>query len=633
MPRLGVRKQWLVPALTFAMMLAGAAGGGLWWSKSDRRAGPLEQAQSAYGRRDWPAAERKAREQLRKGHDDPHALRLLGRALYRQARDQAASAIFERLGADSMAAEDYLLVGQACVRTRNIDLAIKVLQRAVELDPNHFESRIALEQVFFRLDRLSDAEREAESLLAQPGREALAEFLRGLIRTQQSDPAGAAKAFERTLERPDQWKFMVEPSHVRKQLARCLLQTGQPAAAREQLRRLTGQDRDQETCWLLSRCDLQEAVPTESTVLAAARSYRESRPMEPEPARFVGAASCAACHEQIFRDQNASRHARTFFHKEQVSAIAFPPRPITDPGNDRVSHAFHKRDNGLEVETRGDGHIYQTIVDYAFGSGDRGLTMVGHDSAGRPLEFRLSLYPDRVGWDVTTGQAVQPGQQDALYQGRSLAADELRHCIGCHFTNPRAILTATGPESSDRAIGCERCHGPGGNHLKATASNDFTSNPDADLAIARPSLTSGPAIVGLCAECHSQKKAGVVLKPGSPEAIRFQGTTLTWSRCYNESNQQLDCLRCHDPHRNAETRAQWYESRCLQCHSSAGAAANRAATPASAADAGRRTSCPVQPAAGCIGCHMPKLATPVAHTLFTDHFIRVHPAPKKNRLP
>jgi hypothetical protein len=392
------------------------------------------------------------------------------------------------------------------------------------------------------------------------------------------------------------------------------------------LRQLTVEDRDPETCWLISRCDLQETIPTEAPVSVQARLYRESHPMEPEPAPFVGEAQCAACHREIFRDQNKSRHARTYFNKENLRAIPFPQRPITDPGNALVSHAFDKRADGLEVQTRVDGHVYQTIVDYALGSGDRGLTLVGHDPDGRSLEYRLSFYPDRVGWDVTTGQIVQPGQRADLYQGRSVATDDVRRCIGCHNTNPHAILTATGPGSLDRAIGCERCHGPGGNHLKAVTSQDFASNHDADLAIARPSLASGPAIVGLCAECHSQKKSGVRLTPGSPNSIRFQGTTLTWSRCYSESDNKLDCVTCHSPHRNAETSVQWYVSRCLQCHSSAGTTVKRAGSLASGTKASDRTSCPVQPAFGCIECHMPKLETTMAHTIFTDHYIRVHPA-------
>ena len=470
MARVGVRKRWLIPALSCPVILAGMAWFGVRWNKSDRPMEPLQEGQAAYEHRDWPAAERKAREQLRNDREDLRALRLLGRALYRQARDQAAAGIFQRLGQETMTAEDCLLLGQSCIRSRKIELAIKVWQKAVRLDPNHFESRIALEQINFRLDRLADAEREAKSLLAQPGKAALAEFLLGQIRYQQSDPAGAARACEYALEHPEQWEFMVEPNVVRKQLARCLLQIGQAALARQQLRQLTGQDGDEETCWLLSRCDLQEAIRSEAAVSAQARSYRKSHPMEPEPAPFVGEARCGDCHPKNFRDQNASRHAHTFYRKDTLPAVAFPQGPIADPGNDRVAHAFHKRGDGLEVETRGDDQIYRTVVDYAFGSGDRGLTLVGHDPAGRFLECRLSLYADRLGWDVTTGQTLQPGQQTALYQGHFLSSDDLRHCISCHNTNPHAILAAASHRPPDRAIGCERCHGPGGNHLKATAS-------------------------------------------------------------------------------------------------------------------------------------------------------------------
>ena len=262
-----------------------------------------------------------------------------------RARDHAAAAIFERLGRDTMEAEDYLLVGQACLRDRKIDLAIKIWEKAVQLDPNHFESRIALEQVCFRLDKLSQAEQQAESLLAQPGRDALAELLRGQIRTQQSDPAGAARAFELALERPDQWTFLVDPDFLRKQLARCLLQTGQPALARERLRPLTGSARDPEACWLLARCDLQEAIPTEAAVSAQARAYRRSHPMEPEPAAFVGESRCVACHSRTFRDHTASRHARTFVRGTSC------PRSRSPNGRSPTAAMTGSRMNSASVAT------------------------------------------------------------------------------------------------------------------------------------------------------------------------------------------------------------------------------------------------------------------------------------------
>ena len=41
----------------------------------------------------------------------------------------------------------------------------------------------------------------------------------------------------------------------------------------------------------------------------------------------------------------------------------------------------------------------------------------------------------------------------------------------CHVTNPREFRdpdkTGSGPEAADAGIGCEGCHGPGGNHVIA----------------------------------------------------------------------------------------------------------------------------------------------------------------------
>ena len=271
MPTAGSGKRWILPTFIVGIIIAGTAvWNAIQWSQRDRLTGLVAEAQAAYEHHDWATAQIKAREQLKKNRDDPRALRILGRALSRQGRDQDAALIFERLGRDSMAAEDYLLVGQGLVRARNLDMAIDIWKMALQLDLAHFESRIALEQVLFRLDRLEDAEKHVESLRLQPERGALAQVLLGQIRTQQFDIAGAARAFTLALERPDQWKFMADPDLIRKQLARCQLQLGKPDLAREQVRQLAGPESDQETCWLLSRCDLQESLASQANVLIKA---------------------------------------------------------------------------------------------------------------------------------------------------------------------------------------------------------------------------------------------------------------------------------------------------------------------------------------------------------------------------
>ena len=39
----------------------------------------------------------------------------------------------------------------------------------------------------------------------------------------------------------------------------------------------------------------------------------------------------------------------------------------------------------------------------------------------------------------------------------------------------------------------------------------------------------------------------------------------------------------------------------------------------------RGSICPVNPADGCIGCHMPPFESKPLHATFTDHYIRVRP--------
>jgi formate-dependent nitrite reductase cytochrome c552 subunit len=153
-----------------------------------------------------------------------------------------------------------------------------------------------------------------------------------------------------------------------------------------------------------------------------------------------------------------------------------------------------------------------------------------------------------------------------------------------------------------------------------------------DLAIARPALASGARVVKICAQCHAPLNRPI--DRNDPASVRFQGATLTWSRCYAESNDRLDCVTCHDPHRNADTSPAHYEAKCLTCHPAGGSSPSPAPTPSAARRRSKRfdlaaaphaSSCPVNPRSGCIACHMPTVRDAVAHSPFTDHFIRVHP--------
>jgi tetratricopeptide (TPR) repeat protein len=623
MARIGVRSRPRILGVLGVVILGGGMLLGWFLWRGMGRVSPLQPGLIAYDAHDWPTAERAARGQLKIHRDDAEAQRLLARSLFRQGRDQTALAIQTRLPNNLLTAEDYFLRGQALVRLGQKEHGILAWRQALGKDLHHVETLVALEQVFFRLDLLNEAARAARNLATQPGWEARADLMLGRVHAEQSDPAGAAEALQRALARPDEWHGAERPDRVGKQLARFLLRTGRPDPARDAIHQIAGWADDPEACWLLSRCDLQTGLATSAAILTQAHSYREAHPLEPEPAPFVGEAQCRKCHPTNFQAQHHSRHARTFVRKEQVPSLSLPDRPIADPGNPAVTHVFSRSGDHLEVQTRVADHTLQTIVDYAFGSGDRGLTLVGHDRGDRPFEYRLSHYADPVGWDVTSGQPVHT-DQPVLYQGMRITADAVRRCLVCHTTHAHAIVTGSGPESADAAIGCERCHGPAGHHLTALKANRAD-----DMAIARPTLADASAIVAMCSQCHSPRDPDLPMSPGAAESVRFQGTTFTWSRCYTESRNTLDCVTCHNPHHDVETAPGSYEARCLDCHSADDPTTRRpdgTPTPTRPRRSQHRSAapCPVQPDKGCIACHMPRVQIPMAHTGFTDHFIRVH---------
>jgi hypothetical protein len=263
--------------------------------------------------------------------------------------------------------------------------------------------------------------------------------------------------------------------------------------------------------------------------------------------------------------------------------------------------------------------VLAAVVDYAFGSPDRYVSLVGRDAEGHGYVLRLSRYQtgQDSGWVRTTGHTHEAdGGQNFL--GKPVdPRDGVQRCLFCHTTNFRSVLDGTGPESKDPAIGCERCHGPGAVHEKAVAAKF------ADLAIVTGTGGSAEGRIQLCGQCHSVHQE-LPLPRTDPFYLRFQGTTLPWSRCFTESDGSFDCMTCHDPHHDDDRSEARYNDRCLGCHLAALKAG--APAPASKRTRGRvGVPCPVDARTGCVGCHMPRTRIAPLHTEFTDHFIRVHP--------
>jgi tetratricopeptide (TPR) repeat protein len=592
---------------------------------------------SAYARGEWAQAAERARRRLKSFPDDQEGLRILARATARLGRDAAANALFARLGARALHAEDLYLIGLGLRRSGRNDDARRTWENALAVDPSHTESLEQLVGLYAQENRLLEALELAEQLACVPGRELRGELAAAGLRGELHDPAGAAATLQRALARPDAARLDPPVSRrIRKLLGRSLVRTSRVSEARAVLKSVLEEGPDAEASWLLSRAYLQTGdAEATAKALESAGPYRSEHPLESEPGPYVGEARCAACHPSQASAHQASRHVATFVRGRALAELPYPDHRIPDPAEPTVFHEFHRTGDQVWLLTEAGGKVHRAVIEYAFGAPDRYVSLLGRSEAGPLTILRLSHYRSGrdSGWTRTTGHSADAGGgRDFL--GKPLdREDAIQKCLFCHATNPRAVLDRSGPEAADRAIGCERCHGPGKHHEQAVALK-FP-----DLAIVNPKRAASLARLRLCAQCHAFHQE-LTLPRTDPYWIRFQGTTLTWSRCYTESAGSFDCMTCHDPHRTGARDLAAHEARCLGCHAGApksesfrgdSAESKRAGTSARTRS-GSGTPCPVDPVGGCVRCHMPSFTSAPLHATFTDHYIRVHPELKNQSL-
>ena len=85
------------------------------------------------------------------------------------------------------------------------------------------------------------------------------------------------------------------------------------------------------------------------------------------------------------------------FAPRNSASLPCPPRRSSSQRQPKVSHTLRRTGGDrLEQETHAGGQVFHAVVEYAFGSGDRGLTLVGRDDHGQERELRLSHYRDEA---------------------------------------------------------------------------------------------------------------------------------------------------------------------------------------------------------------------------------------------
>jgi tetratricopeptide (TPR) repeat protein len=579
------------------------------------RKGPPSQrsgGESAYRSGNWSVAAEHARAELKKRPADQSALRLLARASARMRKDETAEALYRRLGTGAMEAEDLFLLGRGLMNRGMAGPGLASLGAAKDADPDHPETLDAIINYLSENGMYLQAARDAERLVRQPGWEVRGRIALARLRRELLEPEAAARLLiEASQLEPDLSRQSADPREIRRLLAACLLEAGRPGEARKPLEEALASGPDTESSWLLSRARLMEGnlAGARAALTQAGTPHRDPLAVEPSP--YVGAARCAPCHAAQYKAQQQSRHSRTFQSRAALYGLPWPETPLADRHNPAVAHRFRRADDRVEAEADVEGRTFAAVVEYAMGSNHQGRSFVGRDRDGQARELRVSQYPSSPEWDRTSEHPDEPPGPDG-YLGRPISDESVRLCVHCHSTNFRAAQRSEGRvEAGDHGIGCERCHGPGGHHLRAIDER-FP-----ELAIARPRLASAGQITALCGQCH---KAPPSASPDKPNFIRFQAPTFVKSRCYTESGS-MSCVTCHNPHRDAGRNPAEYEAICLRCHPCADSRTGQG--DGETLSAKTWSACPVNPRGDCLACHMPRVKDAVPRAVFTDHHIRI----------
>lgn len=358
---------------------------------------------------------------------------------------------------------------------------------------------------------------------------------------------------------------------------------------------------------------------------------------------YVGDEICGSCH----RDKLES------FSKTAHHLTSRPARA------DSIAGTFGSGANILKTSNPGlffrmdakDGRFYQTAIwgippstttqtepiDVVIGSGRKGQTYLFW-KGDRLFQLPVSYWIDLGQW------VNSPGYTDG---DASFDRPVMPRCLECHGSYAESLV---GPLTNNRynkasvvlGVSCERCHGPGREHVSRHQSANVDISAE---AIVNPAKLARDRNVEVCAQCHAGMRFPIApafsYVPGEPlddyldpdrsdpnSSVDVHGgqvALLQRSRCYR-SSATMTCSTCHNVHESQRDAAS-FSDRCLTCHKTE--------------DCGMSRKMGAKIAMGCVDCHMPVQQSKAIVTASNgkqikarvrNHWIKVYPDTGISRL-
>lgn len=331
-------------------------------------------------------------------------------------------------------------------------------------------------------------------------------------------------------------------------------------------------------------------------ILLLAFAFGASSAPAPE---YVGSPACALCHADIH-----GKWKDTLHNKSQQEISVFNDPVVVHWSGVVKLKAGKIPEATIELHETPDGVHRATLID-AKDPAKRVTYPVTRTYGGWGWKQRYQVklgeshYILPLQWNQATSRWVPYNLQNWYGEDGSLRVPPLNRsfeaqCAGCHNTGLRLEKTTAGEFRStytELNIGCEKCHGPGSEHVRGGGAKALIVNPR-NLPFERS--------VEVCGQCHSRgvsQPNGVHDFPwddanntpyvlGQPLRQYYSDKGGRWGDPEAHSRQhhqqgldylkskhfagQVRCFDCHDPHggpgRFQLVKADFNNTLCLSCH-------------------------------------------------------------------
>ena len=329
-------------------------------------------------------------------------------------------------------------------------------------------------------------------------------------------------------------------------------------------------------------CSLSTAQVVERPGNKTGRRIEASSNHDAKPlSDYVGDRACGPCHGEKVNSYLRTSHYLTsrLPSRHSIAGSFAPGSNILRTSNPYLYFLMQAKPNGffesaVEQLSPAKAVSHSERIDLVIGSGRKGQTYL-YWEGGKLFELPVSYWTELKAWINSPGYPDGSPRFDKPVVPR---------CLECHGTFFEAVpdsLNEYKESSMLLGITCEKCHGPGRQHVMHHSSKSLP--PAGTKDIINPSTLSRGRQIDVCALCHSGAGTPiapalsfvpgkilaeyvVVPDPGPNVPVDVHGNQvelLRRSRCFKSSN--MTCTTCHDVH-TPQRNAAAFSQHCLACH-------------------------------------------------------------------